>query len=241
MESSHNHIVKVRRKESWWFFAIRKLNLCFFNFWWLFLLAFIGFLVFMYFFCFRNPSSANCCADDSVLKAVDRIEIIIENCCNCNSHNEDDVVETDTIPQQPRENCRVHFSGLVMGGEYEAHNISKIYSVDINSEYVGEGSYPDNSKAFPKAVASSFDGIAIDKGTRLILYSEKNFQGEVLLNIKGPAIINNVIWKNDSRYKHCNTDTYPEELQENYPVSVRKWSESNMHIWSKGSCKIECE
>jgi hypothetical protein len=127
-----------------------------------------------------------------------------------------------------------------MGGEYGEVGISKIYQEDNCSEYVGEGSYTSNERAFPKSVAKTFDGIAIDKGTRLIIYSKKNFQGRILLDITGPAIINNVLWKYDERYSHCNTDRYPGSLEQNYPRSVRYWSDSDMHPWSYGSCKIMC-
>lgn len=149
--------------------------------------------------------------------------------------------DRNSDPQAPRENCRVHFSGLVMGGEYVDQNISKIYKVDAFSEYVGSGDYPSNQRAFPKSVATTFDGIAIDKGTRLIIYSKRNFKGQILLDIVGPAIINNVLWKNDERYRHCNYDTYEQALQATYPESVRKWSSNNMHDWSYGSCKIICK
>lgn len=141
----------------------------------------------------------------------------------------------------PKPNCRVHFTGLVMGDEYVHGHVSKVYVVDSFSEYVGKGDYPDNSKAFPRSVQYTFDGIAIDKGTRLILYSGKNYSGDVLLNMKGPRIINNIIWQNDSRYAKYNTKTFQQPLQSNYPQSVRQWSRTDMHDWSYGSSKISCE
>jgi hypothetical protein len=142
--------------------------------------------------------------------------------------------------QPPRENCRVFFTGLVVGGSAEAYNISKIYELDEASEFVGAGDYPDNTKAFPNSVRQTFDGIAIDAQTRLTIYSQKNFKGEILLDTVGPIIINNVLWKNDTRYNHCNTDDFPEALQKTYPQSKRIWSKSDMHDWSFGSCKITC-
>jgi hypothetical protein len=127
-----------------------------------------------------------------------------------------------------------------MGGIKNPMNISEIYKEDEWSEYVGEGEYPDNTLAFPKAVQSTFDGIAVDSGTRLIIYSGKNLSGQILLDVQGPKIINNSIWRSDSRYAHCNTDVYPPELQKTYPQKVREWSNGNMHDWSFGSCKIIC-
>lgn len=145
------------------------------------------------------------------------------------------------IPQKPKENCRAFFSGGVVGGHFEEHGISEVYVEDSISEYVGAGEYPDNVKAFPKAVASTFDGIAIDKGTRVVIYKKKNFRGKVLLNQKGPAIINNRIWKNDKRYINCMTEIFSGDLQKNFPFSCRKWSKTNMHEWSYGSLKVFCE
>lgn len=161
----------------------------------------------------------------------------ISNCCECGPEAE----VIDSIPKAPQENCRVHFSGLFMGANYTASFISEIYKVDDHSEYVGSGYYPDNELAFPKAVEATFDGIAIDKGTRLIIYSQKSFQGEVLLDITGPAIVNNVHHKSNSAVNYCNTENFPPSLQATYPQSVRKWSSSNMWEWSYGSCKIMCD
>ena len=112
---------------------------------------------------------------------------------------------------------------------------------DQYGEYVGEGEYPSNPAAFPKAVAATFDGIAVDKGTRLILYSKENFQGKVILDIKGPAVINNTKWKNERRIKNFKTKTFSGGLQANFPSSCRQWSKTNMHDWSNGSVKIICD
>jgi len=149
--------------------------------------------------------------------------------------------EVPDEPVAPKAGCRAFFSGGLVAGHYESHGISEVYVIDNLSEYVGAGEYSDNQKAFPKAVSTTFDGIAIDSGTRVIIYREKNFQGEVLLDKTGPAIINNIIWKEDSRYKDCNTETFKEPLQTNFPPSVREWSKTDMQNWSYGSLKIICE
>ncbi len=143
-------------------------------------------------------------------------------------------------PPGPRKNCRVFFTGLVIGDEFVDKHISKIYRVDKYSEYVGAGEYPDNSVAFPKSVKTTFDGMAIDKETRVIIYSGKNFTGRVLLDKTGPAIINNIKWKDDPRYNKYNTKTYSSALQANFPQSVRSWSSSDMQKWSNGSVKVIC-
>eukprot|EP01084_Bolivina_argentea_P167749 291064_1 len=72
-------------------------------------------------------------------------------------------VITPQIPQQPIKDCRAYFTGVYMGCDVNTKQGYGIpYKVDIYSEYVGAGAYPKNSEAFPKAVASTFDGIAID-------------------------------------------------------------------------------
>lgn len=181
-----------------------------------------------------NPFN-DCPEQQEVNALMRKIERDLESCCECRPEK-----ILDTIPRAPSKNCRVHFSGLFMGDHFAANFISEIYQVDDYSEYVGSGYYPDNSTAFPKAVRTSFDGIAIDKGTRLIIYSNKNFEGSVLLDIHGPAIVNNVEHKSNQAVNFCNTINFTPNLQSNYPQSVRQWSKSNMNNWSNGSCKIIC-
>lgn len=204
-------------KRPWWYNSLRGMSYYAFRYWALFLIAFFLLLAVWAWFCY--------------LPYLNREK----QCCDCQLQ-----YIHDSIPRAPQENCRVHFSGLLMGGHYDEVGISEIYKEDFASEYVGAGYYPNNAQAFPKAVNATFDGIAIDRGTRLILYSQPDFQGNVLLDVKGPAIINNVIWIDDPRYNHCNSDNYSRNLQSNYPQNVRRWSSSNMQEWSKGSCKIMC-
>lgn len=136
--------------------------------------------------------------------------------------------------------CKVFFTGLVIADHQSNNGISEVYVLDSFSEYVGAGEYPDNTVAFPNAVASTFDGIAIDKGTKITIYSGKNFTGKILYEKVGPAILNNILWKNDSRYGPKVDTTWKEPLETEYPRSVRSWSNSNMHNWYYGSTKIEC-
>ncbi len=152
----------------------------------------------------------------------------------------EEVADIPDEPQKPKEGCRAYFSGGLVAGHYEDHGISEVYVLDEFSNYVGAGNYPDNEKAFPNAVAQTFDGIAIDSGTRIIIYRERNFKGDILLDKTGPAIINNIIWKDDDRYKNCNTETFKEPLQSNFPISVREWSKEDMQKWSYGSLKVIC-
>eukprot|EP01084_Bolivina_argentea_P058150 106182_1 len=146
-------------------------------------------------------------------------------------------------PLKPRKNCRAFFSGLLVGGTFKNCFVSIAYKKDNYSDYVGAGSYPYNYNAFPSAVHATFDGIAIDSNTRVIIWENPNFQGRILLDEIGPAIINNVLFKDSGSYYPCLPRTMVEtfsnkELQSNFPQNVRKWSQSNMHLWSNGSVKI---
>jgi len=152
-------------------------------------------------------------------------------------------MEPDLQPRNvkpPRPNCRAHFSGTLLSDVFVDNHMSIIYQADEYGEYVGEGEYPNNATAFPNAVDHTFDAIAVDAGTRIILYSEPNFGGTVLLDVTGPALINNVKWKNDSRIKNVNTQTLGNGLNGLFPKSCRRWSSSNMNNWSRGSVKVVC-
>ncbi|MBQ3656501.1 MAG: hypothetical protein II956_06610 [Bacteroidales bacterium] len=141
----------------------------------------------------------------------------------------------------PAKHCGVHFSGTLLSDTEIQGHISKIYSPDIYGEYVGEGRYISNQAAFPKAVQYTFDAIAVDKNTRLIIYSEPDFKGKILLDVKGPCLINNVKWKDEARIKDVCSKTFSPDLEANYPKSCRKWSDSNMNTWDFGSCVITCD
>jgi len=141
----------------------------------------------------------------------------------------------------PRKHCRAHFSGTLLSDTYIEGHISKIYVPDKFGEYVGEGEYPSNADAFPNAVKYTFDAIAVDAGTRVIIYSEPNFKGSVLIDVTGPALINNVKWQGDARLGDFITRTLNANFESLFPKSCRRWSESNMHTWDYGSCKIICK
>lgn len=170
------------------------------------------------------------------------------------------VTESADSSQPPVENCRVHFSGLIMSDntipppqdpgvtspdDESAYRYTKIYEEDTYSEFVGAGNYPDNELAFPKAVQTTFDGIAIDANTRVIIYSGKNYSGSVLLDITGPALLYNNKWATATgsyaeHYRNDKQRTFSEPLQSTYPQNKRYWSGSDMHDWNTGSCKIIC-
>ena len=157
------------------------------------------------------------------------------------------ITEEVYMSPKPEEGNRVHFTGVLFYDTvqenwteipYEGNSHYNEYGLDTD-DFVSSGDYPSNSLAFPKAVATTFDGIAIDEGTRLIIYSEENFQGEILVDEYGPALINNQLYSSASQVSDFLTKTFsPPELNDKFPPSVRRWSSSNMHSWSYGSCRI---
>ena len=148
------------------------------------------------------------------------------------------------VVKKPVENCRVYFSGGIVCDSTSNYGLCTAFKLDSFSEYVGQGNYPQNSKAFPKAVKSTFDGIAIGKDTRVIIYEYEDFKGEVLLDLTGPFLINNIIWKDDPKYKLDLKRIFNKKLKGKlnklFPTNRRIYSESNMHNWSYGSLKILC-
>jgi len=227
-----NNIMKKGLYKKWWVRTIRSINYFCFRWWWLYWIILILLFLCAYFFCptcsFYDRTNCDCPVCETIEHRGDTIP-------------EDHAQVIDTVPKAPQENCRVHFSGVFMGGEAQMDRVSKIYQEDQYSEFVGSGSYPSNQQAFPKAVEHSFDGIAIDRGTRLIIYSQENFQGGVLLDITGPAIICNKRFRDNPEVNHVMTDVFPGEIQNNYPQAVRRFSDTDMWDWSKGSCRITCE
>lgn len=132
----------------------------------------------------------------------------------------------------------VHFSGGLMSDVLESVGISSAFKEDAFSNILSYGKYNNLELYLPKAVSKTFDGIAIPAHTRVVIYQEKEYKGKVLLDVTGPAIINNTIWSKDARYSFVNTKEYTPEIQALFPQEVRVWSDSNMHFWTKGSIEI---
>ena len=111
-----------------------------------------------------------------------------------------------------------------------------VYKEDQYSEIISQGNYASNEAVFPKAVKTSFDGIAIAAGARLEIWEGKNFTGAKVLDQQGPAIINNSLYANAQQLKdieNISDSAWPE-----YPKSVRK--QMFMKGWDLGSCRITC-
>lgn len=201
----------------------------------LLLLGLIGLLLWYLFSGFRNFNFCGCNCEEYVVIPAPPITPKPE------PRRIDTIHEDDKLPK-PEENCGVHFSGAVLSDEEsESGDIGVIFGNDRIGEYVGNGYYPDNTKTFPKAVQHTFDAIAVDNGTRLILYSEPNFEGRIVLDVVGPVLITNKRWRDVPKYNSAIEKTFNADLQTLFPPSRRQWSSEDMWSWSNGSCKIICE
>jgi hypothetical protein len=253
---------KYRKK--WWVKPIRFMNYLAFRYWWFVWSFFIISLLLLYFFCCnksKNSAAKNthCPEKDVYFNNMREIDSLMLNCCECTldtiSKKEDQVIdslerdqvidslERDSIPQAPSKNCRAFFSGRLVTDD-EKYSESVIFQPNQQSEYVGSGFYPIASQAFPNSDRYTFDGIALVAGTRIIIYENKNFKGRILLDVKGPAIINNVRWKNNNPLSTIIEEVNSKNLRGNlnsiFPKECRRYSDSDMNSWSNGSLKIIC-
>tara|TARA_Y100000739_G_scaffold83150_1_gene70852 strand:+ start:629 stop:1216 length:588 start_codon:yes stop_codon:yes gene_type:complete len=172
------------------------------------------------------------------------IIIIILLFNNCNKNKENNIIIDNVVVKKPENECRAHFSGLLMSDQFEESMKSKLFVIDDASEYVGEGEYPRAIEAFPKSDKATFDGIGIDKGTRVIIYEEQFFKGKILLDEVGPIIITNKIRLEEEEHKKIvhenNNKVFSDDLNNLFPPNKRVMSNTNMFDWSKGSLKVIC-
>ena len=139
------------------------------------------------------------------------------------------------------EMCVVHFTGALMSDESSSPEwTSKAMDrSDKHSSFLQIGKYSTLDQVLKKARDFTLDGVAIPANTRLIVYKGQNFTGEVLLDITGPAIVNNYIYLEfGGGYYSVNWKEFIPELQSYFPQSVRSWSTSNMRDWVKGSMEV---
>lgn len=162
----------------------------------------------------------------------DGSRIVLEN------SSDPDAFRNSTLIKERIEKKQVHFTGLVMSDTYWESHTTKAYVSDKYSEFLGPGKYERIGKYLSNPVKYTFDGIAVPPGTRLVIYSGTNFTGNIIVDVTGPAIINNVKWVNDPRYMTANTKMFTPELQYVFPQNTRNWSISNMHNWQDGSIEI---
>lgn len=135
---------------------------------------------------------------------------------------------------------RVHFTGALISDESSNSKWTSkaLDTTDAYSSFVEVGKYGDLGKVLFRANSYTMDGIAVPANTRLIIYKDKNFKGEVVLDIAGPAIVNNIIYSEMNPYKQVNDKQFNQDLQPYFPQDVRIWSHSNMREWTGGSMEI---
>ncbi len=132
---------------------------------------------------------------------------------------------------------KVHFSGLLISDRREDELSSRVYSKDPYSDFIQPGKYAVINDFLVYSNYQTLDGIAVPANMRLVIYSEPNFKGTILLDVVGPAIINNVNKKNPSN-SDIQTREFIAPLQEKFPQSARTWSVNDMKLWVKGSMEI---
>ncbi|AGH97644.1 hypothetical protein A11S_821 [Micavibrio aeruginosavorus EPB] len=164
--------------------------------------------------------------------------------CSATKQSED-IVRPEPPPvgetAPPSNYCFFHVSGMLIGKDPVPFWFSQIGVTDFASNMVGPGEYA-RSQPFANADAFTFDGIAIGRDTTVTIYSKPNFQGSIILNQKGPAVINNRIWASSPQAQNgWQTSTWPGEFHGQFPPSSRRYSSSDMHAWGHGtSVKVTC-
>lgn len=133
---------------------------------------------------------------------------------------------------------KVHFSGLLISDARSDELSSKVYGNDPYSDFMKVGRYPFIDEFLVYANYQTLDGIAVPSNTRLVIYSERNFKGKVLLDITGPAIINNTTKKNNPASQDAHSREFISPLQDIFPQTVRTWSKGDMNGWVNGSMEI---
>lgn len=133
---------------------------------------------------------------------------------------------------------QIQFSGLLISDRREDNLTSKVCSNDPYSDFIHPGKYELLSNYLVYSNYQTLDGIAIPENMRLVIYSEPNFKGIKVLDVAGPAIINNVSKKAQANSSEVHTREFAEPLQNKFPQSVRTWSVSDMKSWVNGSMEI---
>lgn len=135
------------------------------------------------------------------------------------------------------ERCKkVHFSGLPISDKRVNEQTSRAFSDDPWSDFLDTGSYVWIDRVLTFSNFSEPDGIAVPEGVHLIIYAERNFKGAVLLDITGPAIIENTA---HPEAKNLIAEPYDVPvLQKTFPPAVRRLSTHDMHKWVNGSMII---
>lgn len=135
----------------------------------------------------------------------------------------------------------VQFCSLPISDTLIENRSSRAFMPDAYSDFLPEGKYW-SIKEYLLASGSGFVGaIAIPANTRLVIYSEPNYKGQILLDIAGPAIIYNGVKKNDPAWMETHSRNFIAPLQAIFPANTRIWSKGDLNQWSNGSMEIRME
>ena len=142
----------------------------------------------------------------------------------------DQEIVQDVIPDEqeepPTNECFFHVTGQFLNdtGTNSYGKITKIGVDDQWSTLVGPGNY-STATPFAEAHATTFDGLAIGSGTRIIIYSRPNFTGTIQYDATGPRILySHIVQRYTPRAFTTNWPQFPQ-----YPPSVRDLYGDNMH------------
>lgn len=152
-----------------------------------------------------------------------------------NQYPKDQVVKVKFDQEHSKQ---VHFSGLLISDSRVESLSSKAFSNDPYSDFVKPGKYASISETLIYSNYQTLDGIAIPANTRIVVYSLPNFKGEKLLDVTGPAIINNITYKANAEAQEVQSKSFIAPLEINYPAAVRSWSKTDMKTWLGGSMDI---
>lgn len=132
----------------------------------------------------------------------------------------------------------VHFSSLLISDSSITDVSSQAFSTDSYSNFLPMGQYPVLNGFSWGSVNQTPNGIAVPANVHFVIYSESHFKGKILLDVVGPAIINNSGKKSNNASFIAHSKTFGLPLQTIFPQAVRIWSTGDMKDWFKGSMEI---
>lgn len=131
---------------------------------------------------------------------------------------------------------KVYFSGFLVSSQMTTDDVTTPFNKKCGEIFCSR-ELKDLEKDLPLANKFTFDAIVIGENLKFILYDKKNFEGNIIIEIEGPVIINNNRWQHDSSYNWVNDVNFEGEYKI-FNSYEKVWSETNMNKWILGSAKI---
>ncbi len=142
------------------------------------------------------------------------------------------------ISNEDKYTHKVFISGHIISDEYQPSAYSIAFEEDLYSAIVDKEGVFNLASSFPHVIDYTLDGFAIGKETRLILYTQKDCNGDVVFDTIGPLIINCKKWENNLDYNGPNTKKFKEPLQNVFSQEKRIWSIDTLEKYHNGSIKV---